>query len=659
MAGGAGATLFQAAVTKASSSTSTSAQHGNGMQTDSNEARTPSSGARGTTTTRGRNGRLSRTSLPGRMSRVANEDVGMADADTTGSGANRRQRTGATTRSGPMGQRPIRGGKGRATGGKSQPRVIKNSDEPSTSQDKGKDPTKGTAVDTLRLFLMSRYSAEARMLNLENMAEDPILRDAGLIAPGQKGAPSNMAGALWKIAATEFPSIVTISFANNKFSSLLPLSPWLLTSTLPNIENVSFAHNLLSHWRDLDPFSPTVGKSRTDGKPKGWAKLKELVMTGNPLVKTEGDEAQEYKVQMARRFATLTTLDQQPIDPAIAFQAKTSGASVGSLTPGLSPSVKKEKSKSRSKREPIVFPLPIAPGFFESEPTRDFVAGFLSQFFPAYDNDRQSLLPAYAPVCTFSFSIDTNLPARSKAKRIGHNGDKKFPNQMKLDTKPYLGPEGSRNLERVKYPAKRASTLKTDPAKVIASVVALPSTQHPLNDPSKFVFDTWTMPGVLAPAEPGGTGETVIFAVVHGEFTELPCKGVRSFDRTFILAPAPPGSAAQTAGWPCIILSDIFVIRGYSDPKAWQPTPAPGATPSPAPPAALQATAQAGQERAEGISDEQHSLVLQLQQVTNLTYTFAHMALAQNNWDPQLTMTNFQALMASGTIPAEAFRQQA
>lgn len=79
--------------------------------------------------------------------------------------------------------------------------------------------------------------------------------------------------------------------------------------------------------------------------------------------------------QMARRFKNLTTLDQQPIDPSIAFTAST--ASATSLTPGLSPSVK--KAKARAKRDPVVFPVPTAPGFFESEPTRDFVGGFLTK----------------------------------------------------------------------------------------------------------------------------------------------------------------------------------------------------------------------------------------------------------------------------------------
>lgn len=54
----------------------------------------------------------------------------------------------------------------------------------------------------------------------------------------------------------------------------------------------------------------------------------------------------------------------------------------------------------------------------------------------------------------------------------------------------------------------------------ISSIMALPKTVHPLSEASKFVFDTWTMPGLLAPTAPGAEGETVIFAVVHGEFSE-------------------------------------------------------------------------------------------------------------------------------------------
>ena len=85
--------------------------------------------------------------------------------------------------------------------------------------------------------------------------------------------------------------VISLSFANNNLSSSLPLSPYLLTSSLADIENVSFAGNNLSQFRDMDPFSPHVGKKRNDKKPKGWSKLRELVLTGNPVVSSGGTAA--------------------------------------------------------------------------------------------------------------------------------------------------------------------------------------------------------------------------------------------------------------------------------------------------------------------------------------------------------------------------------
>jgi len=42
---------------------------------------------------------------------------------------------------------------------------------------------------------------------------------------------------------------------------------------------------------------------------------------------------------------------------------------------GASPAARRDAAKA--KREPIVFPLPIKQGFFESDSTRDFIGGFL------------------------------------------------------------------------------------------------------------------------------------------------------------------------------------------------------------------------------------------------------------------------------------------
>lgn len=69
-------------------------------------------------------------------------------------------------------------------------------------------PPSASAIETLRLFLLSRYSAVDKMLNLENMAGDAMLLQAGLKAPGEKGAPANVAGACWKLAGSLFPEVL-------------------------------------------------------------------------------------------------------------------------------------------------------------------------------------------------------------------------------------------------------------------------------------------------------------------------------------------------------------------------------------------------------------------------------------------------------------------
>lgn len=78
---------------------------------------------------------------------------------------------------------------------------------PASSSSANQDPPSSGAIDTLRLFLMSRYSGQDKMLNLENMADDSILKNAGLKAPGEKGAPTNLAKVLWKLVSELFPDV--------------------------------------------------------------------------------------------------------------------------------------------------------------------------------------------------------------------------------------------------------------------------------------------------------------------------------------------------------------------------------------------------------------------------------------------------------------------
>jgi len=75
---------------------------------------------------------------------------------------------------------------------------------------------------------------------------------------------------------------------------------------------------------------------------------------------------------------------------------------------------------------------------------------------------------------------------------------------------------------------------------------AVPRTQHPLDDPSKWSIDGWVLDG-------SGT-DTRICAMIQGEFREckssnleialmaVPSGTTRSFTRTFILADAGQGT---------------------------------------------------------------------------------------------------------------------
>lgn len=110
------------------------------------------------------------------------------------------------------------------------------------------------------------------------------------------------------------------------------------------------------------------------------------------------------------------------------------------------------------------------------------------------------------------------------------------------------------------------------PSAIVAALNRLPRTTHPLHDASKFVVDAWLVPNVdvQARTDAGTCPDALLFISVHGEYAEAPSQGVRSFDRTFLVAPAVPGSEAATHGWPCTIVSDQLTVRHYSLPDAWR-----------------------------------------------------------------------------------------
>ncbi|PWN51483.1 NTF2-like protein [Violaceomyces palustris] len=506
----------------------------------------------------------------------------------------------------------------------------------------GELPKTNNVVALLKRFLESRWNGAAKFLNLENMKDDPILAAENVKPPGVEGSPKELANVMWKICKELYPDVVTISLANNDFRSLGPV--YSLPTFFPDLQNLSLEGNELKWVKDLDSFA---------SKSRKLSSLKELLLLRNPVhdnAVAAGNE-ESYRKEVLSRFSTLSLLDQKPVTPVEAGFAK------------LPVSAKAKKLDADAAQVPLRnFPIQNKPGFVDQDAGR-IMPDFLSKFFSLYDTDRSALAQAYASSAKFSYCINMSPPPRARAAGFIHT----MPHQKDLSFEKYQD-LGNRNLMRVQAPKSRFLSLQQGSAAIISRISKMPKTTHPLTDASKFVVDAWVMPNAAIGAriKEKEVPEAVLFISVHGEFAEAPSEGIRSFDRTFLVAPVPPGSEAANAGWPCVILSDQLTVRHYSSPSAWALDALPTGAVDPglgqgqgqeglvvaSQPAGLAASLPAhlqNQAPAPGINEQQHLLSLQLAAETGLNYPFAVQCLSENGWDPATAMTNFQNLKVSGS----------
>ncbi|KAJ1028629.1 hypothetical protein NDA16_001795 [Ustilago loliicola] len=634
---------------------------------------------------------------------VADGDVGMRDAagpsrsraggaggrrggrnsgaDPSDPNGNSLQGRIARQRANPLGNRPPKGKKaainvndGLRAGNTAS--VLK-SISPSKTQGGGRIPGGGgimfsgndmsktqNVVSLIKRFLESRWNAQAKFLNLENMRADPILQAEGIKLPGVAGSPKELGNVIWKLCSETYPDVVTISLANNGLRSLGPVSS--LPAYFPNLQNLSLEGNELRWTKDLDTYA--VRKSKL-------LNLKELLLTGNPVHASAiaaGNE-EGYRQEVLSKFRTLTMLDRKPVTPTESGFAN------------LPTGGKSKKIDADAAQVPLRnFPIPNKPGFVDAE-AGAIMPNFLSKYFMLYDTDRSQLSEAYAPLAQFSFCLNVIPPPRARAAGFLHT----MPHQKELNFDRYSD-NGNRNLMRIRTPKVHHQSLHHGAGSILACLRRLPKTSHPLNDASKFVVDAWVLPNNVIGARLKGEErpEALLYINVHGEYAEAPSQGIRSFDRTFAVAPTPPDSPAAAAGWPCVILSDQLVVRHYSSPSAWAPDSLPtgevtaeqtqalqaaqqgapqtqpGAPAAAAVPTPAVAANAAGlpphlqnQAPAAGINEQQHAMSMQLATQTGLIYPFAVQCLQENGWDYNLALTNFQNLKASNAIPPQAFAQ--
>ncbi|KAH8101983.1 hypothetical protein DFH11DRAFT_542620 [Phellopilus nigrolimitatus] len=336
---------------------------------------------------------------------------------------------------------------------------------------------------------------------------------------------------------------------------------------------------------------------------------------------------------MTRRFPSLEVLDQEAI-AKISF---------------IDPPVASSSSSDPYAPAPTSFPFPMA-GSFITGVDGSVISNVLARFLPLFDSQRQALGDVYDPNATFSYTAYTQIPPRVRIQ--GWHTSKEMPNQRKLEWGPWLNNAagGSRNLN---YERSRNATtglerelrsLHTGPDEIVRAILLLPKTRHEIaGSAEKFCIDAWPV---------GQGAATMLFLCIHGEFAEEPCQGIRSFDRSFVLAPAPAGSRATLNNWTVTILSDHLTVRLYSSPEAWSPGPLKvqgegkgsrqrQVTPQPQAPA-TQVLNPKVQAQLSAIPEPQRSLVLAICQRTNLNIKFAADCLDMNGWDVEKAMMNFE-----------------
>lgn len=391
------------------------------------------------------------------------------------------------------------------------------------------------------------------------MATDPILTAADLRPPGTSGSSKEIANVLWKLTRELFPNIVTLSLARNDFKSLVPIVT--LPEFLPRLRNLSLQGNDLKWTKDLGALA-----SR-----KGFDSLQELVLIDNPVqvnAVAAGNEA-GYRAEVLAKFPSLTMLDMKPVETSEAELAKLPGAKNAAA----------QQANSFAGVTPIPFPLAIKAGFSDDS-AQQIIPTFLSNYFGHMDSERTRLRQVYAPSAMMTFNVIWAAPPRAKAE--GFLFSMKNQRSLKDDRLRALGTHDV--MKRGTHSSLRGTHVGPD--SILTFLKALPKSKHPLTEATKFVVDAWVLPNDKMAAisdrndRNNSRPAALLFINVHGEYAEPPTDGVRSFDRTFAVAPAAPDSPAAVAGWPCVILNEQFTIRQYAGSRAWSTDAAPMAAPS-------------------------------------------------------------------------------
>ncbi|CAO3588053.1 unnamed protein product [Absidia cylindrospora] len=352
------------------------------------------------------------------------------------------------------------------------------------------------------------------------MHTDPLLKKNGIRTPGTNGASAVIGPAMMKLASEMFhDDVLTLSLANNRLHNVQSVST--VAQYLSQVQNISLQGNNIKAYEGLEALSGT-------GK---LPHLRELIMTGNPLVDSEYKKyghARGYLRNMVKRFPTLVLLDGQSV------------------------TLSEEEAQSIQKTGKVL-PLDTKHNYFGDEQIQNAAMSFVMNYFATFDaspSQRSDLACIYDPQATFSVSTLLRLRSQTKLKR-------KEKKKLMVDDDTVEWSTINRNL-KLKNQKQGARSLIIGSESIKDTLQRLPKTIHDFGNAKDFVMDVHqTAAGLIL--------------TVHGEFKEDEAAVPYSFDRTFILRPSIPDSPAATAGSPFTILADTLTVRDYLGNQGFQP----------------------------------------------------------------------------------------
>jgi nuclear RNA export factor len=372
--------------------------------------------------------------------------------------------------------------------------------------------------------LSNRYDANAKLLNLSKLGEDPELIQMGFFNGESK--PQKLFQALMAICDSLFKSLVekrealtSISLAGNNIDDVLQIMS--LADTLPDLINLDLSFNQFKDLKGLRKWNHRLRNLQT------------LLLNDNPIEVAEPT----YKSELTKWFPKLQNL---------------SGTQV--RTP---------EQVAVIETAAKVSPIPQAGADFRD--INRVGEGFITEFIQMYDADRQGLANKYYDEQS-SFSLAVN-------NRAPHPPDMQPPSwtaYIKL----------SRNHVRITNPPSRYQRLFTGTGLIQAAWQKLPPTRHPdlATQFDKYIIDCHPISGLADPTGQSAVGVDGMIMTFHGEFEDqdpdTKSTAMRGFSRTILLGPGAPGRN------PIRVISDLLSLRAYN------PLPQVSAPAAPAPPVA-------------------------------------------------------------------------